>query len=161
MKEIIKDEKYGEIIYNENAWTGKKGLSISNKALEKVDRSTFKMEDGKEVKLSGNYFSGVKLNIDSDTIVLSQGLKWYEYVLSFLPFILILIWGNSVALCEIVPIVGGFVGGLISAVFSFLNLIILKKLKNIWLKVFVSIVTLGLTFLVCFLIALAILGAVA
>ena len=161
MKEIIKDEKYGEIIYNENAWTGKKDLSISNKALEKVDRSTFKMEDGKEVKLSGNYFSGVKLSIDSDTIVLSQGLKWYEYVLSVLPFILILIWGNSVALCEIVPVVGGFVGGLISAVFSFLNLIILKKLKNIWLKVLVSIVTLGLTFLVCFLIALAILGAVA
>ena len=161
MKEIIKDEKYGEIIYNENAWTGKKELSISNKVLEKVDRSTFKMEDGKEVKLSGNYFSGVKLNIDSDTIVLSQGLKWYEYVLSFLPFILILIWGNSVALCEIVPIVGGFVGGLISAVFSFLNLIILKKLKNIWLKVLVSVATLGLTFLVCFLIALAILGAVA
>lgn len=161
MKEIIKDEKYGEVIYNENAWTGKKDLSISNKALEKVDRSTFKMEDGKEVKLSGNYFSGVKLNIDSDTIVLSQGLKWYEYVLSSLPFILILIWGNSVALCEIVPIVGGFVGGLISAVFSFLNLIILKRLKNIWLKVLISVVTLGLTFLVCFLIALAILGAVA
>ena len=119
IKEIIKDEKYGEIIYNENAWTGKR------------------------------------------ICLLSQGLKWYEYVLSVLPFILILIWGNSVALCEIVPVVGGFVGGLISAVFSFLNLIILKKLKNIWLKVLVSVVTLGLTFLVCFLIALAILGAVA
>ncbi len=158
MKEVINNEKFGEIIYTESAWTGKKGLVMSGKELEKVDRNSFKTEDGKMVNLTGNYFAGVKMTLDGETIILSQGLKWYDYVLSILPFVLIMIWGNSVALCEIVPVIGGVIGGLISAVFCFVNLFILKQLKNVWLKILVSVATLGVTFLICYLIALAILG---
>ena len=28
---------------------------------------------------------------------------WYDYVLAIIPFILVLVWGNSVYLCTIIP----------------------------------------------------------
>lgn len=160
MKNIIQNEKLGEIIYEESFWTGKKNISIAGKPLTKVDKKTFKTEDGKTATLTGNFLYGCKMALEGETIELSRPIKWYEYVLSLLPFILVMIWGNVVALCEIVPIVGGAVGGLISAIFCCINLYVIKKFNQWWLKIIISIISLGLTFLICYLIAIAILSAV-
>lgn len=132
------------------------------------------MQNGTQITLNGNYLTGVKAKVNSSVsqdnisndvqesntyeFEIIQKSKWYEILLSILPFILILVWGNSVALCQIVPVVGGAIGGLVSAVFAIGNMVVIRKVKQVWLKVLISIVTLGLTFLVCYLIALIILS---
>lgn len=151
--------EYGLIVFEENVWTGKKKLSINGKPLQKVGKTTFTGEGGKTVFLKGNYFAGCRLQLDKEEIVLTPALKWYEIVLSVIPFALILVWGNSVALCSIVPVVGGFIGGAVSALFSMFNVMLIKSIKNVWLKIAVTIGMTALTFLACYLIALAFLSA--
>lgn len=101
---------------------------------------------------------GAKAHIGSDVIELLPSIKWYEVLMSILPFVLILIWGNSIALVNIIPVVGGAVGGAISGLLSMTNLLLIKGIKQIWLKIIISIAMLGATFLICYLVALAILS---
>lgn len=72
-----------------------------------------------------------------------------------------MVWGNSTALFQIVPVVGGAIGGLISALCCVVNLFIIKPIRQIWLKIIISIVFVGVAFLLCWLIAVAILSAAA
>lgn len=158
MKTVITHERLGEIIYEESAWTGQKNISINGQKLNKVKRNIFQIPGGETVTLKGNFFLGTTAVIGAETVALTQPYKWYEYVLSVIPFILIIIWGNTVALCNIVPIVGGAIGGAISALFVVVNLLLIKKVNNIGFKVLISLVVTGLCFLACYLIALAILA---
>ena len=158
MKSVIQHESLGEIIYEESAWTGSKSISINGQRLKKVKRNVFQTPEGDTVTLKGNFVLGTTAVIGTETVALTKPTKWYEYVLSVIPFILIIIWGNSIALCNIVPVVGGAIGGAISAVFVVLNLLLIKKVKNIGLKILIAVVTTGLCFLICYLIAIAILS---
>ena len=158
MKSVIQHESLGEIIYEESAWTGRKSISINGQQLRKVKRNEFQTSEGETVTLKGNYFLGTTAVIGTESVTLTQAYKWYEYVLSAIPFILVIIWGNSVALCSIVPIVGGAIGGGISALFVVANLLLIRKVKNIGLKVLIPLLVTGLCFLACYLIALAILA---
>lgn len=160
MRAVIQNENYGEIIYEESFWTGKKNIFINEKLLEKTSKTTFITEDGKKVILSGNYLMGVKATIESDTIQLTPSVKWYEIALSILPFIFVMIWGNIPSTVNILPIVSGMIGGAISGLFSIINLFIIKGIKGFPLKLFVSILIFGLTVLVCYLIAIIILSLV-
>lgn len=56
-------------------------------------------------------------------------------------------------------VVGGFIGGAVSALFSMFNVMLIKSIKNVWLKIAVTIGMTALTFLACYLIALAFLSA--
>ena len=161
MKETLQHEKYGQIEYEENFWTGKKSLSINGEALVKLTKNSFQTASGEQINVKGNYLTGVSLAIGTDTVKLGQSLKWYEIVLSVLPFILIMVWGSSGNLCEIVPVVGGAVGGAVSGLFSVLNLIVIKGIKSIWLKILISVGILAVTFLICYAIGAAIVGALA
>ncbi len=130
MKIVINDEKYGEITYEESFWSGKKSLSVNGTPLAKVAKTQFNYVDGEEKKafiVQGNYLKGAKLIIDGRTTQLYPPVKWYEIVLSVIGFVLVLVWGNSVTLCEILPVVGGAIGGIISALFAICNLFIIKK----------------------------------
>lgn len=157
-KTIIENAACGKIEYEESFWTGKKKLSINGEELTKANKKTFSSADGRTFTIEGNYLVGAKLNSGEEKIQLTSPIKWYEIALSILPFILILIWGNNETLCLIVPVVGGAIGGAISALTSFANAIIIKGLKPIWLKIAVSILTLGLTFLICYAIGLAVIN---
>ncbi len=157
MKQIIKHEIYGEIIYEESALSGKKSISINGIEATKLDKNTFKIDNTK-ITLTGNLLTGANVIIDTETILLTPKLKWYEIALSILPFILNIIWGNSVALCEIIPVVGGAIGGAICGATIIINMYLIKNIKQIWLKVIVSIAVLAASFLICYLIALAILA---
>ncbi len=159
MKEVIQHEKLGEIVYEENFWTGKKSLQVNGVRLQKTNKKTFVTESGEYYVINGNYIQGAVLAAGEETVRLTQPVKWYEIVLSVLPFLLIMVWGNVVALCEIVPVVGGLIGGGISAVLSCLNLFIIKGVKPIWLKVVISIAILGVTFGICCGIGYAIIAA--
>ncbi len=161
MKNIIKHEQLGEIVYEESFWTGKKNITINGKTAEKLSKTEFRTESGEKISVVGNFLAGTKATIGSRAIELTPKIKWYEYILAVLPFVLIMIWGNIVALCKIVPIVGGAIGGLISGIFSMLNLFVIKRVRQVWLKILITVVALGLTFLACYLVALAILSVAA
>jgi hypothetical protein len=164
MKIIVTNEKYGEFVYEESFWTGKKELFLNGEKLEKSSKNVFLMNNGEVVYLKGNYLTGVKLTINSETFSLMSTLKWYDILLSLLPFLLIIIWGNSHSLNDIVLIVGGAgaiggaIGGGIGGMFGGLgigiNLFLSRSIKNIWLKIAVAILITGITFLICYLIAL-------
>ena len=158
MKSVIKHERLGEITYEESFWTGKKTLYFNGQELTKTARNVFQTSEGETVTLTGNFFSGLKANIGTESVQLTAACKWYEYVLSALPLVLILIWGNSVALCNIFPVVGGAIGGLIGGVFLALNMLICRKINNVILKVLICIATTGICFIICYGIALAILS---
>ena len=159
MKKTLKIDNIGEFVYEESIWTGKKKVSLDGKELEKISKTSFKMPDGKTLDVPGNFVIGASLKLDNQTYELYPSAKWYEYVMTFLPLILICVWGNLIYLCRIVPIVGGVIGGLVSGLTSCLNLFLVKLVKPIWLKILIAIGVTGLTFLICYLIALIILKA--
>ena len=154
MKVKTKHETLGEVEYIENAWTGKKEISINGNKLEKINRTTFKyVKDEKEVvaKIEGNYLGGSKLVVEDQTVQLTPKIKWYEAMLSIMIVLLICVWGNVVALCQIVPIIGGAVGGAISGLFAMLNIMVMKATSNIWLKLLIWLGFMVATFLTCYL----------
>lgn len=159
MKVIIKDEEIGDITYEESFWSGKKLLYINGTQLEKTSKTTFHMQNGETAFIKGGYLQGATLCIGSRIVKLTQPVKWYEIVLSVLPFLFIMIWGNVAALCAIVPVVGGAIGGAISGAIGVLNLFIIKGVKQIWLKILISIAAFGICFLICFGIGSAIVAA--
>lgn len=163
MKVIISDEKYGQIVYEESAWTGKKSISVNGTALQKVSKNVFTYSDqsGQSTfTIQGNYLKGSNLLVDGSTIRLTPPVKWYEIAMSVVIFVLILVWGNSVTLCSIVPVVGGAIGGAISGVFMVLNLFVIKRVNNIGLKVLISIVICAACFAICAGIGYSIVAAV-
>ncbi len=161
MQQTVMHDSIGKIEYNENFWTGKKTLSINDVPLQKISKKVFALPNGEQLSVCGNYLTGSYLQTATEKIRLTPSVTWYEIALSVLPFLLILVWGNVPALCRIVPVVGGAIGGAISAVFSFINLFIIKGIKSVWLKILISVCMLGATFLICYLIGLAILSAFA
>ena len=110
MKVIVTNEKYGEFVYEESVWTGKKELFLNGEKLEKNSKNVVFMSNGDAVYLKGNSLSGVHITINGETFILLVALKWYDILLSLLPFILVLIWGNSRYLVNIVTIIGGIIG---------------------------------------------------
>ena len=70
MKIIVTNEKYGEFVYEESFWTGKKELFLNGEKLEKSSKNVFLINNGEVVYLKGNYLTGVKLTINSETFPL-------------------------------------------------------------------------------------------
>lgn len=166
MKKQINNELLGEVVYEESFWTGKKNITINGKTLAKKDKKTFILEVNKEAKketllyLKGSFLSGASLSFDNEVIEIYPKPKWYEYVLCFLPLLVNLIWGNSVALCSIIPVVGGAIGGAITGLFSILGLIISRLVKKPLLKVLIYLLALVVSFGICAAIGFAIVAAI-
>ena len=84
MKKIIKHEVYGEIVYEENFWTGKKSVTIDGIPLEKISKKEFKLQDGNTVSIEGGFLQGSNLNIKGESLMLTPKIKWYEIVLWYM-----------------------------------------------------------------------------
>ena len=110
------------------------------------------------VTIKGNLLSGLTLNIGNTVICMSEKPAWYEIALPVLMFVFILIWGNVPYLFNIIPTMGGVIGGIIAAVFAFCSCIFMKRSKNIFLKILIFIACFAVAFILCWLIALAILS---
>ncbi|MBR2464915.1 MAG: hypothetical protein IKB41_05760 [Clostridia bacterium] len=162
MKTVIHHEIYGPITYSESDWTGKKEIWFGSTPLVKRGKSCFvwKNHEGVEtiVTVKGNLFSGRTLYIGAERVEVQPASKWYEIVCSFSILLFILVWGNSVTLCSILPLVGGAIGGAISGGASVLCLLGMKKFKNVGGKLLVWLAAFGATVLICFLLGLAILS---
>jgi hypothetical protein len=147
---------YGQIEYNENFWTGKRELAIGGQKLLKKKKNvyTFNSETGNlDCRIKGSFLTGATLHIDQDVIQLSESCKWYEIFCSALIFAFVLIWGNIPDLCEIIPIVGGAIGGGISGLGACVSLFLMKRTKNAGLKLLVWLGMFVATILLCFLVA--------
>jgi len=156
MKEVVKNDKYGEIVYEESFWTGKKSLSINGLALEPINKKEYMFGD-KKATLKGNYITGVSVNIEDDTINITKKTAWYEIILGVLPLLFVLIWGNNRYLVTLFPIVSGAIGGAVAGICGFLSLYFMKKVKLARFKILIGIGFFALTILINFIIAYLIL----
>lgn len=163
MKKEINHSEFGQIVYEESFWTGNKKISINGKQLTKISKTSYKYNSEEEsyyVGIAGNFLKGVYLRIKERTVLVSPATKWYEYVIGFLPLVLVLIWGNSAALCSIVPIVGGAIGGAIGGVCSVLSIVFMKETRNILFKILIGIASFAVCFLICFGIGSALISMI-
>ena len=147
MQETIMHQVFGEIVYNENAFTGKKVLTVNGVEATAVSKKEF-LIDGKKATLKGSFITGVELLIEDDVVVLSPKPRWYESLISILPFLFVIIWGNNVSLCAIVPVLGGALGGALGALGSMLSLLFIKKAKLIINKILIGLAVFVLTVLI-------------
>ena len=154
MQETIMHSVFGEIVYNENAVTGKKTITVNGEAAIALSRKEF-LVDGKKATLKGSFITGVELYIDDEKIVLLPKPRWYESLLSVLPFVFILIWGNNVYLCSIFPVLGGALGGALGALGSMLSLVLMKKADLALNKVLIGLAAFVLTVLASVVLAFA------
>ena len=151
MTKTIMHPVHGAISYDENIWTGKKSLAINGKLLPKGKKNVYILGEGESavpVTLNGNALTGVTVTIGGQKIVVLSKLTSLEYILSILPFALVMIWGNVPALCSIIPVVGGAIGGGLSALAS---VICVSKMRDCTMgkKVLTSLLATLAAFLVC------------
>ncbi|MBQ8746426.1 MAG: hypothetical protein IJZ08_00990 [Clostridia bacterium] len=156
MKEIVYHSIYGEIVYTENIWTGKKHLTANGADVPAVSKKEFLL-GGEKAIVKGSMFLGISLCLPNETIQISPKTKWYEIVLSGLPLAFLMAWGNSPALCAVFPVVGGAIGGALGGLLSSWSLLLIKKIESIALKILTGIGMTVLTMLCGFVIALLLL----
>ena len=164
MRTIVQHETLGMIVYEENLWTGKKNIFINNIPLVKQNKKLFLYSNGttsKTVHVTGNFMSGTKLLIDGETIEITPSAKWYEMMCSVFIIVLNLVWGNNVALCAIFPIVGGAIGGGISGIIAAFNILAMKSVKKVGLKLLVWVGMLAAMLVICFLIGIFLISLLA
>lgn len=158
MKQEVMHHKYGKIVYEESSLSGNKNIYFNDVQLKKVSKTTFEaVIDDEElvVYVKGNTFTGLSLKINGELIEIIPQTKWYEYVMCLIPFILVMIWGNVIALCQIIPVVGGAIGGAISGLCSILSLFFAKKTNNVLFKVLIFIAATAIAFGICALLGVA------
>ena len=160
MKTVVQNEKYGELVVDENVWTGKIKVFLNGKELAKVDKTRYLIEEKKYIDFTGNSIKGLYMTVDNQTTQVTAPAKWYEIALSVLIFVVILIWGNSLTLCSIVPVVGGAIGGGLSAMLAVVNLFVMRGIKNVALKLLAFVGIFAVTFGLCAAIGTAILAAI-
>lgn len=155
MKEIIQHPVYGEIIYHESFWLGRKNLIVNRVIAQQISKKEFMIGE-KKATIKGSYLTGVSILIDDKAIELSPKTKWYEYLLAFLPLLFLLVWGNSVALCSIFPVVGGAIGGGLGGLCSGTSLSFIRKTKSTMTKVVIGIGLFATSILLAFFMAIII-----
>lgn len=162
MKTSVVHPVYGEIVYEESAWTGKQSLTVNGAPLAKLGKKSYALCCGEEkitATIKGSYLFGAKLIVKGEEIRITPSAKWYEIASSLFIFVLIMAWGTSPELCQIVPIVGGAIGGAISGAMAVFNMLIMKSVKNPWLKLVSWIGMTAAAFVLCFAVAVAIISA--
>lgn len=138
MKGNIQHPIYGDIQYTESVWTSKKTLTFNGVPAQSISKNEFMIGDIK-IELKGNYFSGVSILINGESMVLIAKPKWYEIILSVLPIVFIVVWGNNPTLCSIFPVIGGAIGGGFGAVISMLSIYLMKKVTKPIHKILIGI----------------------
>ena len=153
MKFTASNEVYGDIVYEESLWTGKKQISIGGERLEKFDKTTFiridpETESKTVVRISGNSAVGVKLTVGDQTVQIVPRVSVFEILFSVLIAFFSFVWGNTPALCVILPIVGGALGGLNGGAFIALCFSLSKTVKEPWKKALVGLGCLACAFII-------------
>lgn len=144
-------------LYEENAWTGKRSLTVNGVPLTKTGKRQFSVtkEDGtvSYITVKGSFLSGISLLTSEGEVVLVKN-KWYDWVLIFLPMVGIVV---GVAGC-------GAIGGGLSAFFgllgAFVNATLLRSKLSMPVKILLCIVVFAVVSAVWFLLYLVIANAI-
>ncbi len=148
MKKTVMHPEYGKITYEESIWTGKKTLSVNGVVLPKDGKNSYLLAAGQDstyVTLNGNAVTGASVVIRGQEIVIYPKPTVLDWILSCLPFVLILVWGNNPALCSIVPVAGGAIGGALGAAASIVAMLNMRQ-KPVGKKLLISLLALLATF---------------
>lgn len=127
----------GKFVADINFWNGKCKLKYEGTELCEDGKNTFLLGMEK-IEIRGTLFSGVTL-IRGDLKALIIKLKWYDYIIGLLPFI--------------VSLIGSFIGALIGAVGAFICYKLMPYLKNFALRALVCVAVASLVFLIVLLLA--------
>jgi hypothetical protein len=163
MKASILTEKYGEIVYEENIWTGKKKITVNGILLTKLNKKTYEGIVGGErltMVINGGYITGVVIEINGGLKYrVTEPAKWYDYVLAFIWLPVYLVLSITPAFYTTFPIVGGALGGAIAGIGAALALYTIKPMKNIALKIVISLAYFVGVMLINFALAVVMLSA--
>ena len=152
MVKNIESEKYGTITYKESNWIGTNEILVNGEKIDKIDKTSYVFSHEGEIvdiKVSGNFFSGATMQIGDEVYEVSPKTLWYEYALAIFNVVLIIVWGSSVALCSIVPVIGGLIGAAISGAFSLVAMFLMKRSKNPLIKLLIGFACIAVTFVIC------------
>ena len=159
MREVVQHSVYGEIVYEENVWTGKKTLTFNGVPAKQISKKEYALDD-KKALLKGNIYSGVIMQIDGEDIQLLAKPAWYEILFAVIPFAFLMIWGNSPALCAIFPVVGGAIGGALGGIGGVISLLFMKKQKSPLVKALIGVAAIAVTVFVAFIVGSALVSMV-
>lgn len=162
MKTKIMHDVYGEIVYDESFWSGKKRISVDGKTLTKSKRNIYVYQDPNTsltVVLKGSVLFGLTMTINHGAeITIASPPKWYEIVIAVCILCIGIVLGNS-PFAAVFPLVGGALGGAISGVMAVLALMVVKPIPKVPVKLLVGIGLLALTFFICHIVGLLFLAA--
>lgn len=160
MKESVNHPVYGQIVYEEGVWSGKKIITVGGRELKKINKNTFVFSEGENpvmASLKGSWLVGATLRVGGEEIRLVSKPAWYEWILAFLPFVLVTVWGNSVPLCSIIPVAGGALGGALGGA-SCVACMCFFRGKSVGCKLLTTLLVMLATFGTGVLLALTILS---
>lgn len=163
MKSEVTHNKLGNIVYEENFFNGKKSLIVNGNVLHQRSETVFvEVDEEKEIEyqVTGNFAAGVVVKAKGVSVQVVPKTPGYEYIIYFLPLILVLVWSSIVQLCEIIPVTGGLIGGAISGAISFASLVFAKCKKNLSTKILISLAATAIAFTICALLGMLIVGNV-
>lgn len=150
MKVTINNEqtKNKTLYYEEGFWTGKRTIVYDGVPLTKVKRNLYELRQGDAVEqfvIKGNQLIGVTITMFGVEVEVARKLYWYEYVLAAIVF----------APCVLFGAVGGAVGGAL----GFFNLVVIRNVDKIWLKIIISVQFAAISLLLSYILAVMILHA--
>lgn len=163
MKNEVTHNRLGNIVYEENFFNGKKSLIVNGNVLHQRSETVFvEVDEEKEIEyqVTGNFAAGVVVKAKGVSVQVVPKTPGYEYIIYFLPLILVLVWSSIVQLCEIIPVTGGLIGGAISGAISFASLVFAKCKKNLSTKILISLAATAIAFAICALLGMLIVGNV-
>ena len=152
MKRTIHHQAYGAITCEENIWSGKKSVKIDNICLEKRKKNIYLWihdDITEDVMLKGSFVTGLFLIIGQERITIVPKPNILDYFLSFLPFMLILLWDYVPALYTIMPIAGGGIGGGVGAAASIIALAKMRE-KTLVRKLMITLLCTISAWVICF-----------
>ena len=163
MKNTVSHPKIGVITYEENFFNGKKSLIVNENTLHQRSETVFvEVDEEKEIEyqVTGNFAAGVTLKAKGVSVQVVPKTPGYEYLIYFMPLIVILVWSSIKNLCDVIPVLGGLIGGAISGAISCAALVLAKCKNNILTKIGISLVATAVAFAICALVGTLILGNV-
>jgi len=116
-----------QLEYEESFWTGKKTITYDGVILSKIKHNIYEYSKGEvkeQVKIKGNQLIGITLDMFDNEIEILRKLTWYEYLMAIIVFIPCILFG----------LIGGVIGG----IFGFTNLVIIRQLDKLYLKIIIS-----------------------
>ena len=155
MKRNINVEGIGIINVIRNEFTGQWNFELDGRQFIKETRTTFILRnDGSDdivIRINGNIFSGVKLDINKNQFVLSKPIAWYYYILVFIPLIFALAIGNTNPFAKsgiyfVGGAIGGGIGGFFTALALYASAMELKWYLKLLLVLFICLVAIGILF---------------